>query len=156
MGNIFRNPVIRDRYIPKVVKHEQSLQLQICRYLDLAYPHVIYRSDFASGLHLTPYQAKLHARMQSGRAFPDIFIYFPRLVNGVQYAGLALELKKEGTTIMLKNGNMTKNPHIREQADMLKRLNDLGYLGRFALGFDKTVRIIDWYFGKPQAIELPF
>ena len=74
----FKNPpAITEKFVPQKRKTEQSLQLQVCRYLDLKFPNAIYRSDFASGLHLSPFQAKIHKAMQSGRAWLDLFIYEP-------------------------------------------------------------------------------
>lgn len=148
----------KKRYVPKNVKHEESLQLQVCGYLDIQYPRVIYRSDYASGLHLTPGQAVKHKRMQSSRAWADLFIYAPRKVEDKFYCGLAIELKKQGTTIILKTGprkgRITSDPHIQEQALLLKELNSLGYYADFAIGFDKAVALIDWYFGKPENGQL--
>jgi hypothetical protein len=146
----------KPRYIPKNSKHEESLQRQVCHYLKLQYPHVIFRSDYASGLHLKPYQAKLHASMQSGRAWPDLFLYHPRKVDDKQYAGMALELKKDGTTINLKKGGLTANPHIREQYAMLQALENVGYWADFGIGFDDCVNKIDYYMGKPENIGLAF
>jgi hypothetical protein len=144
----------RQRYIPKVVKHEENLQRTVCHYLNLQYPRVIYRSDYASGLHLTPNQARIHASMQSGRAFPDLFIYEPKFINGVQYCGLAIELKREGTRIILttgpRKGHLTSDPHIREQYLLLKELKARGYYATFAVGFDQAVATIDWYFGRKK------
>jgi hypothetical protein len=135
----------RRQYIPKNIKHEQNLQSQVCAYLKLQYPHVIFRSDYASGLHLSAYQATVHRSLQSGRAWPDLQIIHPS--RG--YHGLFIELKKDGTILYLKTGPrkgmLTLNPHIQEQAVMLQGLNDLGYFARFGVGFDKCKRIIDWY-----------
>jgi hypothetical protein len=131
----------KPRYIPKNAKHEQSLQRQVCTYLRMQYPNVIFRSDFSSGLHLTPAQASLHKSMQSGRAWPDLQIINPSR----KYHGLFIELKKEGTKVYLKNGKLTSNPHIQEQAAVLKELNKLGYFARFGIGFDSCQRLIDWY-----------
>lgn len=143
---------LKPRYVPKSIKHEETLQLQCCRFLDLQYPNAIYRSDYASGLHLTEYQAKKHKAMQSSRSFPDLFIFEPRVVNGVQYAGLGIELKKDGTTIIIKiganKGHLTANPHIREQVLMLKQLKARGYYTTIAVGFDEFVKTVNWYFGK--------
>lgn len=139
------------RYIPKNVKHEESLQLQACRYLRLKHPEAIFRSDYASGLQLTMAQAVKHKRMQSGRSWPDIFIYQPRKVEGKQYAGLAIELKREGTAIILKTGpnkgGLVANLHIREQHYMLQELQRRGYYADFAVGLDSFINIVDWYFG---------
>lgn len=155
MGSSFNldNPTIKTRYIPKIVKHEESLQKMVCKFLRLKYPNVIFRSDFASGLRMSKYQATQHKTMQSSRAWPDLFIYMPRKVDGKQYAGLALELKKDGTSIIVKigpnKGNLVADQHIREQYHMLKALSKLGYYADFAVGYDSATSIIDWYMGVP-------
>jgi hypothetical protein len=146
----------KPRYVPKNKSHEQSLQKQVCQYLRLQYQHVIFRSDYASGLKLTVYQAAIHKSLQSSRAWPDLFIYHPRKVEGKQYAGMALELKTEGTRIKLKNGELTTNPHIREQYAMLQALEKVGYWADFAVGFDDAINKIDYYMGKPENIGLSF
>lgn len=161
----------KKRYIPKNTQQEQGLQSQVCSYLRLQYPHVIFRSDYASGLKLTAYQAKTHQRLQYSRSWPDIFIYHPMKVDGVQYAGLALELKKEGTIVYKKDGSLRKKTltrrnryglvaekydHLAEQADMLEKLRKRGYMADFAVGFDDAVNKIDHYMGKPENIGLAF
>jgi hypothetical protein len=144
----------RQRFSPAKIKHEESLQRQICRYLKLQYPSIIFRSDYASGLQLTMNQAAVHKSLQSSRSWPDLFIYKHAeriLKDGSKrhYCGLALELKKEGTVIYLKRGSrkglLTADAHIQEQAMMLRELNNLGYFARFGVGFDQCQRIIDWY-----------
>ena len=99
-------------------------------------------------------QAQLHRRMQSCRAFPDLQLLEPRFINGVQYAGLLIELKRDGVRTTLKNGKLPADLHIREQAAVLKRLNDKGYLARFASGFDQAQKLIDGYLDKPINLEL--
>ena len=133
------------RRVPLLSKHEESLQRQVCRYLRLQYPNIIFRSDYASGLQLTMNQAAIHKSLQSSRSWPDLFVY--KASRG--YHGLALELKKDGTVIYLKRGPrkglLTSDPHIREQALMLKELNKLGYFARFGVGFTACKNLIDWY-----------
>lgn len=147
-------PAQQRRYIPKTAKHEESIQLQICRYLKMQYPRVIFRSDFASGLHLTMAQAAKHKRLQSGRAFPDLFIYHPMQHKDKLYHGLALELKREGTAIIVsrgpRKGHLVADTHVQEQYLLLKQLKELGYYADFGIGFDQTVKIIDWYMRKPR------
>src|SRR5438874_423873 len=127
----------RPRFTPAKIKHEESLQRQVCRYLKLQYPSIVFRSDFASGLQLTMNQAAIHKSLQSSRSWPDLFVY--KLSRG--YSGLALELKREGTVIYLsrgpRKGILTSDPHIQEQAAMLTELNRLGYMARFGVGFDQ-------------------
>lgn len=159
MGSSFPSPSKTRalRYIPKNKKHEETLQQKVCNYLHENYPHAIFRSDFASGLHLTKFQAIRHKRLQSSRSWPDLFIYYPTVIGDKTYCGLAIELKKDGTTVILKTGprkdHFSSNPHIQEQAAMLKRLNALGYSGHFAVGYDEAIKIIDWYFQKPKLVN---
>lgn len=133
------------RYIPKAVKHEQNLQRSICNYLRVKYPNVIFRSDYASGLHLTMNQAMTHKSLQSGNSWPDLFIYHPS--RG--FHGMALELKKDGTAIYVtrgpRKGEMVAQEHIQKQDAMLQALRHEGYFASFAIGYDKTIGLIDWY-----------
>lgn len=85
--------------------------------------------------------AARHRRLQSGRAWPDIFIYHPS--NG--YYGLALELKADGVRVYLKNGELAANEHFREQAEVLQQLQDRGYQATFAAGWDEAKAVIDDY-----------
>jgi hypothetical protein len=148
----------KQRYSPAKIKREESLQRQICRYLKLQYPNLIFRSDYASGLQLTINQAAIHKSLQSSRSWPDLFIY----KSSRGYHGLGLELKREGTVIYLsrgpRKGKLTSDPHIQEQAMMLQELNNLGYFARFGVGFDQCQRIIDWYlnpnYKEPDNTEL--
>ena len=149
MGSIFTLKPYQPkaRYIPKVVKHEENLQRAVCSYIRNHYPHVIFRSDYSSGLHLTVNQARINKSLQSGRSFPDLFLYEPR--GG--YAGLAIELKKDKTAIIVttgpRKGHLVANPHIQEQYLMLKDLKRRGYKAEFGIGYDATIRIIDEYMG---------
>lgn len=157
---ILKNQYINNyRYIPKTIKHEESLQRQVCTYLRMQYPHVLFRSDYASGLHLTKNQARIHASLQSGKGWPDLFIPYPtdhKQKDGTirHYHGLFIELKKQGTTVYLKNGpnkgKLTTDLHIQTQAKVLKTLYDIGYYANFAVGIDNALKIIDWYMQKPQ------
>lgn len=144
----------KPRYIPKITKHEENLQLQICRYLRLQFPDLIFRSDYASGLHLTINHARKHASMQSGRAWPDLFIYKPLR----EFSGFALEIKKEGTVIILKTGprkgKITADKHIQEQARTINDLRHLGYYANFGVGFNDCIKQIHWYLGIKENSQL--
>jgi hypothetical protein len=157
MGSVFQNPTVKKRYIPKVQKHEEAIQKDVCKYLRLHYPQVVFRSDYASGLKLTQNQASVHRSLQSSRSWPDLFIYKPMKVDGRQYAGLAIELKADGTSVILKigprKGKLSTDEHIQEQALMLRELRKCGYYADFAVGYDQAVNIIDWYFGRSPVLE---
>lgn len=177
MTRLFINPTTGRKWNPRqaqyftskkdpnkapVVKHEEQIQKMVCSYLKLQYPNVIFRSDTDSGRWEYSRQ-QLHNKvaMHSGDSWPDLFIYEPREVafkDGTKqlFYGLALELKKDGTTIIVsrgeRKGHLTSDPHIQKQFLMLKDLKTKGYYATFAVGFDEAQRIIDWYFGK-SAIE---
>jgi len=122
------------------MKHEENLQIAVCRYIAMQYPNVIFSCDLASGMKLSIGMAKKAKKMRSSRGMPDMFIAEPR--NG--YSGLFLELKKEDTRMAKRNGEWA-TPHITAQAEMLERLTSLGYKARFAIGFDGARRLIDNY-----------
>lgn len=118
---------------------ERSLHIQVCDYIRLRYPQVIFRTDVAD-LKLTMAQAARLKRMQGGRrAYPDLFLAEPR--GG--YAGLFIELK--ATDIYKKDGNLKANPHVAEQAKMLSALTQRGYRAVFTVGFEQAREVIDKY-----------
>lgn len=164
MGSITRQILTpykqKQRYVPKHKKHEESVQLRVCSYLRQHLPDVDFHSDYAAGLKLTKNQAIIRKRLNSGRGWSDLFIPEPMthtLPDGTQktYNGLFLELKKSDITIYVtqgeRKGELVANPQIIIEADFLKRMNKKGYFARFAVGYDKAVQLINWYF----EIELP-
>lgn len=105
--------------------------------------------------------------LRSDNGQPDISIDFPS--RG--FSGLRIELKKEGTVIYTKSGNLRKQPytrrykrngkvyikrgdHLAEQAATLEKYNELGYLARFAVGYNNAIKLIDWYMCRPEQVEL--
>lgn len=130
---------------------EIELQTQVADYLRLRYPDVIFHSDFGSGIKLTMAQAVKQKRLNGGRrSWPDMFIAKPKLGvdrDGQHFYqhGLFLELKREGTRILKRDGTPVADEHIREQMKMLQNLYRLGYRAEFAVGFDQAKQIIDEY-----------
>ena len=149
-----------------MIKKEEALHLKICDYLRKNYPDVLFRTDFSSGMKMTPGQAAKHKKFQKSRAWPDLFIAKPEKdvfrdsFSGDKYfeffAGLFLELKAEGVKLYKKNGEMVANKHYREQAEMLNKLIESGYYARFAVGYDEAIRIITNYLGEPKHNEVEF
>jgi len=52
---------------------EEKLHSQICEYLRIQYPKILFKSDM-SGIRLTIGQAKKVKKLRSSNAFPDIEI----------------------------------------------------------------------------------
>lgn len=138
-------------YVPKVKKHEESIQRRVSTYIKSTYPGVEFHSDYAAGLHLTENQAKIRKSLNSGRGWSDMFIAKPS--RG--YHGLFLELKKDGVAIYVtkgpRKGELVASEQIEIEAAFLKKMNDEGYLARFAVGFESAKKIIDWYFENENA-----
>lgn len=123
---------------------ELETQTMVADYIRLRYPDVIFHSDFGSGVRLTMGQAIKQKRLNGGRrSYPDMFIAEP--VG--KYHGLFIELKKDGTRILKKDGTLVADAHIREQADMLQKLEQRGFKAYFAVGFEQAKKIIDEYLG---------
>ena len=154
-----------------MIKKEEKLHLKVCDYLRNNYPDVLFRTDFSSGMKMTPGQAAKHKKFQKSRAWPDLFIaksttridyeYFTTgafpirpFVDG--YSGLFLELKAEGTKLYKKNGEMVANKHYQEQAEMLEKLRSNKYKAEFAIGYEDAIKQIHDYLGEPKHKEVEF
>lgn len=133
-------------------KNEENLHLRVCDFLRKNYPDVIFRTDFSSGMKMTPGQAIKHKKFQSSRAYPDLFIAESNILAN----GLFLELKAEGVKIYKKNGEIVANKHYQEQAEMLERLSQKGYRARFAIGYKQAIFEIKEYLGEPKRKEIEF
>ena len=119
---------------------EKILHRQVCTYLKMQYPGILFNSDLAGSMRLTIGQAKAMKSLRSDRGFPDITIYEPRK----SHHGLFIELKKEGEVVFNKKG-FPATPHISEQFLIMERLKLRGYKAEFAVGFDEAKRIINEY-----------
>lgn len=141
---------------------ESTLQCHVADYLRLRYPHVLFHSDYGSGIKLTPGQAAKQKRQNGGRrAWPDLFVAETIIVKKEDgtykgLSGLFVELKREGTRIYKRDGTLVADQHIREQHALLVELERRGYAARFAVGFDQAKQIIDWYLGGPVDGEVVF
>lgn len=145
-------------------KKEELLHLKVCDYLRKNYPDVLFRTDFSSGMKMTPGQAAKHKKFQKSRAWPDLFIAKSGVVrlkddnNDLVFIrnGMFLELKAEGTKLYKKNGEMVANKHYREQAEMLKKLRSNRYAAYFSVGYDQAIQIITDYLGEPKPKKVKF
>lgn len=122
---------------------EEKIQQQVCQWLKLQYPNVIFTCDLSSGMKLTIGQAVKASKMRSSRGLPDIFIAEP--VNG--FHGLFLELKRKEAKVFKMDGSLYNNPHLKEQNVILDLLRKKGYVAEFCIGFDQTIRFIKNYLG---------
>jgi len=126
------------------VRPEDRLHLDLCEWLDKAYPNVEFRTD-GGGLMLSPGAAKKYARMQKRRAFPDLFLPEPRW----PYHGMYLEIKTSHDKVFRKDGSYRQVKHIREQLEVLELLNVRGYYAVFGCGWDNCIVLIQNYLRRP-------
>ena len=133
-------------------KTEENLHLKICDYLRKNYPDVLFRTDFSSGMKMSPGQAAKHKKFQKSRAWPDLFI-----AESNNFAsGLFLEIKAENVIVFNTNGKVRKNKHLIEQDKMLKELRKKGYRARFAIGYEQAIFEIQQYLGEPKPKKVEF
>ena len=119
---------------------EFILQRQICTYLRVAYPDVLFMSDTIASVKLSEAQASRNKSIQkAGFKTPDLIIFAPRGI----YHGLFIELKVK--TPYKKDGTLLQQKHLRDQEETIKKLIEFGYYAVFSWEFEKTKKIIDWY-----------
>lgn len=119
---------------------ETDLHIAICNYIKLQYKGIIFTSE-NSGLRVFWKQAKMLKKTRSCSGLPDIWILEPR--KG--YHGLLLEIKREGTKIYKKDGDMRQDAHLKEQEEILHQLKQKGYMAEFVVGFENAKAILDFY-----------
>jgi len=148
---------LSEKLIPGLKKgkqqKEEKAQIRICKYLRKDYPDVIFTCDLASGMKLPIHIAAKNKSMRSSRGLPDLFIAMPKQKPMVAhypqyYYGLFIELKSEDVVIWNKDGSLRKDPHLAEQAEILKQLSNEGYMAVFAVGYEEAKKIIDEYLKK--------
>lgn len=141
---------------------EYHICKQIAEYLRHQYPKVVFHFDYAGMKHTKAEAGRMKA-IQGDRGFPDLFIAEPMMfAGGKGYSGLFIEVKAE--TPFKKDGSLFKQKqilykefggrrvavgevdHLQEQYEMLKNLNNTGYLALFGTGFEEAKYIIDHYF----------
>jgi hypothetical protein len=133
----------------RYTKPEESQQLLACRYLKKFYSDVDFMSDFSAGMYMTINQAKKRKAMNSGRGMTDLIVLKPS--RG--YKALLIDFKREGTSIYVtkgpRKGELVADSHIREQAAFMEKMNKLGYLARFCIGYEQFTKLITWYMETP-------
>ena len=128
---------------------EQELQIAVSTYIKMQYPNVIFTSESA-GINLKFHQAIINKKCRSGNGLPDLWIL--EASNG--YNGCLIELKKEGTKLFKKDGELLRDAHLFEQYNTILKLREKGYYSDFAVGFENAKKVIDNYLKKKIGISL--
>lgn len=110
---------------------EAQEQEALVEWFKLQYPDLILFA-IPNGLVRNPIQGALNARQGLVKGMPDLMLAKPV----APYAGLFLELKRP-SYYMVTQGKVSI-----EQANMVKRLNDAGYLAVICYGWCDAKKII--------------
>lgn len=102
---------------------EANVHYQVAQYLKHQYPQIIFRTDFAAGIKMTMGQAVKHKGLQSGKAYPDLFIAQPVRIDSIFHGTLH---NIPPTTEVSDASGTTKTWWIDESAS-----DNMGYFGLF-------------------------
>lgn len=119
---------------------ETQMTNAICKYLQLKYPKVEYRTD-KDGNNASKTALWAKSAQKGKKGFPDLIIK----QKNRKYNGLVIELKKEGVRVFKKDGSLRSDPHLQEQQEWLDWFSTLGCVATFAIGFDDAIQAIDCY-----------
>jgi hypothetical protein len=126
----------------KKAQTEHSHQLAFCKWLKLQHPNIRFRSDIQSAGKLSPQMQNIKLIIDPWRAWPDIQIYY----KSGKYCGLMIEMKRIDSGTFLKDGSLSAQKHVQEQAEMHEFLRGLGWSVCFAEGAEEAKRKFEEYF----------
>jgi hypothetical protein len=114
-------------------QHEADLQKAVIKYMKLQHP-AIFINGSMGGTYLKYESQRVKAKLCGyKKGFPDLFIYEPRMIDGIMYHGLAIELKVKG------------NYASQVQKRTLEDLKERNYKTFVCTGIDHTIEVIEWY-----------
>lgn len=119
---------------------EFELQKQVCRWLGVQHPKVMFLSDTIASVKLTiPQQNRNKLIQKQGFKTPDLLIFEPN----EKYSGLFIELKVKSPFKL--NGELLKDEHLEGQYLTIKKLRSKGYYACFSWSFEMTAGIVNDY-----------
>lgn len=128
---------------------EYNLQKQVCRWLSIQHPKVLFMTDTIASVRLTvPQQVRNKAVQKQGFHCPDLIVFEKKGSTGA----LFIELKSESP--FKKDGALKKDSHLEEQARTMMELKRKGYETHFAWTFEMVVKIVEEYLRKPAELIL--
>ena len=119
---------------------EFELQKQVCRWLCVQYPKILFLSDTIASVKLTiPQQRRNSLIQKKGFKATDLALFIPNQ----KYHGLFIELKVKSPFKL--NGELYKDEHLEGQYITIQKLRDKGYYACFSWSFEMTTKIINDY-----------
>ena len=130
----------------KLSMTEDQVQEMVVKLLAIGHKDWIYQVNYLSGVKLSIGMAAKAKRLGHQKSSPDIMIFEPSVsMIDIGYHGLFLELKSSNTKLYNKTGDKYSSEHIAEQAEVLHKLRQKGYVALFAVGYDEAEVIISSY-----------
>lgn len=136
-------------------RNEEELHMAIVEYIRLKHPdHFPWCHSDMSGFRVGIKARVKLGTMKHSRGFPDLVIYTQgwcqeSTICRVKTRGLALEIKHQDARPKpyLKDGSLSRDIHIQEQASWLGQFESLGFMSYFVVGFEAARHKIDAYTG---------
>jgi hypothetical protein len=104
---------------------ESDLQTLICKWM--ADQHMLFLSDFAAGLYLTPFLAGIRSLQSCEYKVPDLYIFN-------QYGCQVIEIKTKESELFLSDGKTLKSEHVQLQYETILKLRSFGIYADFGIG----------------------
>ena len=128
---------------------ETDLQTLICKWL--TEQHIMFLSDFAAGLHLSPFLANIRSMQACEYKMPDLYIFLPP-------RPLIIEIKAKESDLLLSDSKTLKSEHVQLQYESLLMLREIGCHADFGVGeYDIKTMVQQYKCGTLQYKEIqPF
>lgn len=139
----------------KFLTIEDLEHIKVVNYLDDNLPEIIY-THVPSASRKTPFERFKYSLLGVKKGIADIIIFFPKYKSNtsteVMYHGLLIELKAPEHNRVVKKGKdagkivKSIGKLSTEQAELIEKLNKMGFLAECCFGADEAIKIIDEYF----------
>lgn len=116
---------------------ETKLQSKICGWMREQWPDLVFLSDFAAGLKLSPFLANIRAGQSCNDKVPDLYIFGP-------VKPLIIEIKVSDDNLFLKDGMTLCSEHVQRQYETIKKLRKTCYAD-FGVGENDIKAMIRGY-----------
>ncbi|QOH56206.1 PDDEXK family nuclease [Rhodococcus rhodochrous] len=124
---------------------ENDIYRLIAQHLRINHQSVVFHFDTSGVNNTSRYSRSLYKSLNGDPGWPDLQICARSHPDFGDYMGLFIEVKKAGTRIRKRDGSLVADQHIRDQAEMIKRLNAAGYYAAFGISYESCKRLIDEY-----------
>jgi len=122
-------------------KREWTHQLNFCKWLKQTHPEIRFRSDVQSAGKLSAQMQNIMQILDPFSGWPDVSIWVARS----PYCGLMIEMKRENSGAILKDGSLSKGKHVQNQHQVHEFLRGLGWKVEIAEGCEEAKKVLESY-----------